>query len=89
MTKTIVICVQGFYFASFDVDDETRTMVTLQPEIRSELGLGPTQFIHLGYYRRVSGSPSETVWVPNNMTVRDAYNLIIQVSYCFVQRQFN
>ena len=81
MTKTIVVSVPGF-LPAYILADETQTIVSLQPEIRRQMGLRPMEFVQLGYHRRVSGSAEiETVWVPNSMTVRDAYDLIIQVSY--------
>ena len=75
MTKTIFVLVPGFLPAYILVDDDTQTIVSLQPEIRRQMGLRPTEFVQLGYHRRVSGSAEiETVWVPNSMTVRDAYD---------------
>ena len=79
ITKTIVVLFPGLPLVAVVVDDETQTIVSLQPEIRRQMGLRPTEFTQLGYHHRMSGSAeTETVWVPNSMTVHDAYDLIIQ-----------
>jgi len=84
MVKVIAILVPRFLPVSIVVNNENKTMVSLQPQIRAQMGLRPTDFVQLGYQHRRSGSDEiETVHVPNTMTVRNAYDLIIQVSSFF------
>jgi len=81
MVKTIFVAVPGFLPVYVVVVDENKTIGSLQPQIRAQMGLRPTDFVQLDYQRHRSGSDEiETVHVPNAMTVRNAYDLIIQVS---------